>query len=126
MRTAITPCNPNIRAFGFFRLAETFHAIPGAPVYAYSAIFSPTCAKHKNRSQMAALRTKARLDHDDSVALDVRGGRGGGYRTYWEKTGITAVLAGERQKPDGALLGRIRFNVVLQASDPPLVTQIKN
>src|ERR1039457_5996045 len=26
----------------FFRLADTFHAPPGASVYAYSAIFSPT------------------------------------------------------------------------------------
>ena len=30
------------------------------------------------------------------------------------------------ESPRGALLGRLRFNVVLQASDPPLITQLKN
>ena len=61
------------------------------------------------------------------VDLPIRGGRGGGYRTYSMKTGITpGAWRINIETPAGALLGRLRFNVVLQPSDPPLITQLKN
>ena len=65
--------------------------------------------------------TRSRVD------LPVRGGRGGGYRTYSVKTGISqGAWRVNVETPSGALLGRLRFNIVLQDGDPPLVTQIKN
>jgi hypothetical protein len=47
------------------------------------------------------------------VELPVRGGRGGGYRTYSVKTGLTpGAWRVNVETPTGALLGRLRFNVV--------------
>ncbi len=113
--------------FRFFRLAEIFHATPGARVYAYSAVFSPTALNTKIVHEWQLYEPKRGWTTIENVALDVRGGRGGGYRTYSEKTGITPGAWRVNVKmPGGALLGRIRFNVVLRSSDPPLVTQIKN
>jgi Protein of unknown function (DUF2914) len=43
------------------------------------------------------------------------------------KTGIIpGVWRVNVETSSGGLLGRLRFNVVLQPSDPPLITQIKN
>jgi hypothetical protein len=112
---------------GFFRLAETFHATPGASVYAYSAIFSPTSLNTKIVHQWQFYQPKRGWTNRGSVVLIVRGGRGGGYRTYSVKNGITqGAWRVNVVTPTGALLGRLRFNVVLQSSDPPLITEIKN
>jgi hypothetical protein len=111
----------------FFRLMETFHATPGAPVYAYSAIFSPTSLNTKIVHEWQFYEAKRGWTTTSRVELPVRGGRGGGYRTYSVKTGITpGAWRVNVETPTGALLGRLRFNVVLQASDPPLITQLKN
>jgi uncharacterized protein (DUF58 family) len=111
----------------FFRLTETFHAKPGAPVYAYSAVFSPTSLNTKIVHEWQIYDRKRGWTNMSRVELPVRGGRGGGYRTYSVKTGITpGVWRVNVETPTGALLGRLRFNVVLQPSDPPLITQLKN
>jgi len=111
----------------FFRLVETFHATPGAPIYAYSAVFSPTSLNTNILHEWQFYEPKRGWTTLSRVELPVRGGRGGGYRTYSVKTGITAgAWRVNVETPSGALLGRLRFNVVLQASEPPLVTQLKN
>jgi hypothetical protein len=111
----------------FFRLIEIFHATPDAPIYAYSAIFSPTSLDTKIVHDWQFYEPKRGWTTLSRVELPVRGGRGGGYRTYSVKTGITpGAWRVNVETPTGALLGRLRFNVVLQASDPPLITQLKN
>ena len=111
----------------FFRLMETFHATPGAPVYAYSAIFSPTSLNTKIVHEWQFYEPKRGWTTMSRVELPVRGGRGRGYRTFSVRTGITAgAWRVNVETPSGALLGRLRFNVVLQPSDPPLITQLKN
>jgi hypothetical protein len=111
----------------YFRLVDTFHATPGESVYAYSAIFSPTSLNTKILHEWQFYEPKRGWTTLSRVELPVRGGRGGGYRTYSVKTGITAgAWRVNVETPSGALLGRLRFNVVLQDSDPPLVTQLKN
>lgn len=111
----------------FFRLIETFHTTPGASVYAYSAIFSPTSLNTKIVHEWQFYQPKRGWTTMSRVELPVRGGRGGGYRTYSVRTGITAgAWRVNVESRNGALLGRLRFNVVLQASDPPLLTQLKN
>ncbi len=111
----------------FFRLVETFHGTPGAAIYAYSAIFSPTALNTKILHEWQFYEAKRGWNTVSRVELPVRGGRGGGYRTYSVKTGIMqGAWRVNVETPSGALLGRLRFNVVLQGSDPPLFTQIKN
>ncbi|MBZ5660316.1 MAG: DUF2914 domain-containing protein [Acidobacteriia bacterium] len=111
----------------FFRLRETFHGRPGAPVYAYSAVFSPTALNTKIVHEWQFYEPKRGWTTMSRIELPVRGGRGRGYRTYSVSTAITAgAWRVNVETPGGALLGRLRFNVVLQPSDPPLITQIKN
>jgi Protein of unknown function (DUF2914) len=111
----------------FFRLIEIFHATPGASVYAYSAIFSPTSLNTKIVHEWQFYEPKRGWTTMSRVELPVRGGRGGGYRTYSVRTNITAgAWRVNVESPRGALLGRLRFNVILQASDPPLIMQLKN
>lgn len=61
------------------------------------------------------------------VELPVRGGRGEGYRTYSIKTGvIPGAWRVDVETETGALLGRLRFNVVQQPEDPALLAETKN
>jgi hypothetical protein len=111
----------------FFRLIDTVHTTPGASVYAYSAIFSPTSLNTKIVHEWQFYEPKRGWTTISRVELTVRGGRGGGYRTYSVRAGINAgAWRVNVESPSGALLGRLRFNVVLQPSDPPLITQLKN
>ena len=111
----------------FFRLTEVFHATPGAPVYAYSAVFSPTSLNTQIVHEWQLYERKRGWTTMSRVELPVRGGRGGGYLTYSVKTGIApGAWRVNVETPTGALLGRFRFNVVLQTSEPRLITQIKN
>jgi hypothetical protein len=113
--------------FRYFRPVETVHATPGEPIYAYSAVFSPTSLNTKILHEWQFYEPKHGWTTLSRVELPVRGGRGGGYRTYSIKTGILAgAWRVNVETPSGALLGRLRFNIALQTSDPPLVTQIKN
>jgi hypothetical protein len=96
-------------------------------VYAYSAIFSPTSLNTTIVHQWQFYDLKRGWITMDRIELPVRGGRGDGYRTYSVKTGVTAgAWRVNVETTNGALLGRLRFNIVLQASDPPLVIQLKN
>lgn len=111
----------------FFRLVDSFHTTSAAPVYAYSAIFSPTSLNTKIVHEWQFYEPKRGWTTLSRVELAVRGGRGGGYRTYSVKTGIMAgAWRVNVETPSGALLGRLRFNVFLQATEPPLITQVKN
>jgi DUF2914 family protein len=111
----------------FFRLADTFHSKPGAPVYAYSAVFSPTALNTKIVHEWQFYEPARGWTTMGRVALAVRGGRGGGYRTYSEKTGVMpGAWRVNVETPSGALLGRLRFNVIDEDSDPPLITEVKD
>ena len=111
----------------FFRFTEVFHAAPGAPVYAYSAVFSPTSLNTKIVHEWQIYDRRRVWTTMDRIELPVRGGRGGGYRTYSVKTGIIpGAWRVNVETPAGALLGRFRFNVVTQTSEPRLITQLKN
>ena len=111
----------------YFRFTDTFHATPGAPVYAYSAIFSPTSLNTKIVHEWQYYQPRRGWTTVSRVELPVRGGRGRGYRTF--SVSAAAAAGAWRvnvETPGGALLGRLRFNVVLQGEEPALVTQVKN
>jgi hypothetical protein len=64
----------------------------------------------------------------DRIALSVRGGRDGGYRTYTMKSGIRpGPWRVNVETSTGAILGRFRFNVLsLSALPAPLKTELKD
>ena len=101
-------------ALRFFRFRDTFHAIPGEPVYAYSAVFSPTSLNTDIVHEWQFYDKRRGWTTMSRVELPVKGGRGGGYRTYSRKTGVVAGAWRVNVKAaNGALLGRLRFNVIL-------------
>ena len=111
---------------GYFRRVDEFHCVAGAPVYAYTAIFSPTSLRTNIVHEWQTYDTKRGWITTNRIQLPLSGGRGGGYRTFSMSSQIRAGAWRVNVKtPGGALLGRLRFNVILQAEEPPLETEIK-
>jgi len=113
---------------GFFRLAPGIHVAQGAPVYFYSAVFSPTSLNTGIVHEWQTYDSKGRWITADRIPLSVRGGRDGGYRTYSVKSGIKpGAWRVSVETPTGAILGRFRFNVLsLSAVPAPLKTELKD
>ena len=97
----------------YFSMHENIHLPPGKPIYAYSAIFSPTTFNTDivHEWQRYDKNTKTWITISE-INLSVIGGRDGGYRTYSMKTEILPgkwrvnVKTFTRQ-----IIGRLRFNV---------------
>jgi len=115
------------RWLGYFRLADEFHCVPGEPVYAYTAVFSPTSLHTDIVHGWQFYDGRRGWTTTSRVDLPLSGGRGGGYRTYSMTKGIRAgAWRVNVETPGGALLGRLRFNVTVQSYEPVLQTEIKN
>jgi hypothetical protein len=98
---------------GFFRLAPRFHSAPGVPIYFYSAVFSPTSLNTEIVHEWQTYDRGHGWITADRIALSVRGGRDGGYRTYSVKSGIKpGPWRVNVETAAGAILGRFRFNVL--------------
>jgi hypothetical protein len=111
----------------FFRLVETVHLPAGASLFAYSAVFSPTRLNTRIVHEWQHYDQKRGWLTADRVELPLLGGRGGGYRTYSMKSQVSpGAWRVNVETPGGALLGRLRFNVVLAASPPPLGIEVKD
>jgi DUF2914 family protein len=112
----------------FFRWASKIHISPGAPVYVYSAVFSPTRLNTDIVHEWQQYDGRRGWVTTDRIALPVRGGRGGGYRTYSAKGGIRpGAWRVNVETPTGAVLGRVRFDVLPPSGDlPSLKTEIKD
>lgn len=113
---------------GFFRLAPRFHLAPGVPVYFYSAVFSPTSLNTEIIHEWQTYDSRRGWITADRIALSVRGGRDGGYRTYSVKSGVKpGAWRVNVETPTGAILGRLRFNVFAQSGAPAtLKTELKD
>ena len=112
---------------GYFKLADEFHCAPGAPVYAYTAIFSPTSLSTRIVHEWQTYDAQRGWITTNRIELPLNGGRGGGYRTFSMTKQIRpGAWRVNVETPGGALLGRLRFNVILQTDDPALQTEIKN
>jgi hypothetical protein len=112
---------------GYFEFYKTFHQIQGEPVFAYSAVFSPTNLNTTVIHEWQHYDEKSgKWIVQNTVDLQVRGGRGNGFRTYsvrdnmaegkWMVNVLTTT---------GQLVGRLRFNVVNVNTLPQLDSQIK-
>jgi hypothetical protein len=110
--------------FSFFNWSETVHIAPSTPLYAYTAIFSPTALntniihewQYYNAST-SAWTTRGR------VSLAVTGGANGGYRTFSIMPAITAgSWRVNVETPGGQLIGQLRFDVVVTSTPTQLQT----
>lgn len=111
---------------GFFKPYDDFHQETGKSVYVYSAVFSPRGLnpaivhewQHYDEVKKIWL-TRSRVD------LAVFGGRDGGFRTYsngdYLETGKWRVNV---ETENGAIIGRLHFNIVDTALTKPLSVKI--
>jgi hypothetical protein len=112
---------------GKFKFYPDFVRPADAPVYIFSAIFSPKNLnltilhewQHYDETQKKWLTEKV-------ISLPVVGGRDGGFRTYSTRSNLSAGkwrvnIETER----GQTIGRIRFNIVPSYEVPELQTVIK-
>ncbi len=105
-----------------FSPTEDIHILPGEPLYAYSAIFSPgnfnTTIYHEWQVYDESTKkwvTQTRL------ALAVWGGRDGGFRTFSMKNDITpGKWRVNVETKSGEVIGRLRFDVSTVPMEPQL------
>jgi len=108
----------------FFAWSETLHVAPGAPVYAYTAIFAPTALStniiHEWQYYDAA---QGGWTTRERITLAVTGGRDGGWRTFSEEP---APAAGpwrvNVETSRGELIGQLRFNIIVTSTPAALAT----
>lgn len=112
----------------FFSFHDNFHEMPGDTAYAYSAVFSPTLLNADIVHEWQTYDEVSRQWITKTVIeLPLTGGREGGYRTYSFKNNLTpGKWRVNVETKRGEVLGHLRFNVILQTSEPILKTDIKN
>lgn len=111
--------------FGFLEPSETIRLTPGAPLYAYSAVFSPASFAltivHEWQYYDAS---SGRWVTRGKIPLTVTGGADGGYRTFSEETGLTpGAWRINIETAQGQVIGRVDFTVITVTSTPPLMTR---
>lgn len=111
----------------YFEFYKTFHQVYGEPVYAYSAIFSPSNLNTSVIHEWKHYNEKTgRWDIKNTVDLQVIGGRGGGFRTYSVRNNLEQgkwmvnVLTTR-----GQLVGRLRFKIINVGATPELTQEVK-
>ena len=111
----------------YFQLYPDFKKTADAPVYAFSAIFSP---KNLNLTILHEWQYYDETQNSWSTAgrmsLPVVGGRDGGFRTYSARSNLgpgkwRVNIKTEQNKT----IGRLRFNVVQVDAEPILTTAVK-
>lgn len=111
----------------YFKLYEDFSEMPGQPVYAFSAVFSP---KNLNLTILHEWQyydeVQKKWITDQTVKLPVIGGRDGGFRTYSMRSSLTAGKWRVNIKTaQGQTIGHLRFNIVQTDTVPSLSIEVK-
>ena len=112
---------------GYFEFYKVYHQVYGDPVFAYSAVFSPTNLNTTviHEWQHYDVRS-AQWVVQNTVDLPVIGGRGNGFRTFSVRNNlvegkwIVNVLTNT-----GQLVGRLRFKIEDVPTNPALQTIVK-
>ncbi len=105
----------------------TLHIVPGDPLYAYSAVFSPSNFQTDvfHEWQLYDVSAQSWVTQN-RLPLPVFGGRDGGFRTYSVKN---TVPPGQWRinvlTKNGQVIGRLRFNVEYVPQEPVLETITK-
>ena len=110
--------------FGFFDWSQTVHIVPGDPLFAYTAVFSPTSLNIQiiHEWQYYDPATNSWVTRG-RIPLAVTGGGDGGYRTFSMEPAMTAGAWRLNVKtPHGQVIGQLRFDVVTATSEPALAT----
>lgn len=112
---------------GYFDLYPDFNQVTGAPVYAFSAIFSPKKLDIRvNHEWQHYSETSKEWLTESVINLPVVGGRDGGFRTYSARYNMEPGKWRVNIKTEqNQLIGRLRFNVVKTDTKPILSTMIK-
>jgi hypothetical protein len=110
--------------FGFLKLADDIHIVPGDSLYAYSAIFSPTDFNVQIMHVWQWYNPNAKSWQTMSrVTLPVIGGSDGGWRTF---SIIDSPAAGawrvNVETTQGAAIGTLHFTVINAREEPSLQT----
>jgi hypothetical protein len=111
--------------FGFLQPDLHVHITTGMPLYAYSAIFSPTSFSTSiiHEWQYYDQTTKAWATRA-RVVLPTIGGGDLGYRTFSMEENLVAGSWRVNVKTlQGQLIGRLSFDVTITSSTPPLETK---
>jgi len=111
----------------YFKLYPEFISATGIPVYVYTAIFSPPKLNTVITHEWQRLDPKTgNWQTVTKVPLIVVGGRDGGFRTYSEK--VKDLTTGHWRvnvlAETGQLIGRVRFNLVLDGPMPKVEQKI--
>jgi hypothetical protein len=112
---------------GYFKLFQDFQQAPGAPVYAYSAIFSPTGLNITILHEWQFYDTvQGEWVTDKVIRLPVIGGRDGGFRTYSTRSNLREGKWRVNIKTEeGLSMGHLRFNIVSVNAEPILSLKVK-
>jgi mRNA-degrading endonuclease RelE of RelBE toxin-antitoxin system len=111
----------------YFKLYKDYKKIEGSPTYFYSAIFSP------NNLNLTIIHEWQYLDKnskkwvtDNTIKLNVLGGRDEGFRTYSMRSNLTPGKWRVKIKTmNGQTIGSSWFNIVAVDTEPILITEIK-
>lgn len=112
---------------GYFKLYPDFREMTGAPVYAFSAIFSP---KDLNITILHEWQHYNKIQNEWTtervIELSVVGGRDSGFRTYSTRSNLASGKWRVNVKTEqGQIIGRLRFNILQVDLDPVLTTGVK-
>ena len=108
----------------FFNPNETVHIQPSAPLYAYTAVFSPTSLNTQivHEWQYYNATTSAWVTRE-RVTLSVTGGADGGYRTFSLLPNLsTGPWRVNVETPRGQIIGQMNFTVVVTSTPIKLQT----
>ncbi|HPS21606.1 MAG TPA: DUF2914 domain-containing protein [Candidatus Paceibacterota bacterium] len=111
----------------YFKLYREYRKTPNAPVYVYSAIFSP---KDLNLTILHEWQyyseTEKKWITDVTVRLPVIGGRDGGFRTYSMRTNLNYGKWRVNIKTElGQTIGHLLFKVLPTETEPILLSDVK-
>jgi MFS family permease len=106
----------------YLKLYDSFSYVSGEPVYIYSAVFSPTNLNVNIVHEWQYFdEAKKEWIKVNTIRLDLRGGRDGGFRTYSLASNIfDGYWRVNVKTTTGQMLGRIRF-IAKEVKNPPLL-----
>jgi hypothetical protein len=112
---------------GYFQLYENYDKIAGSPIYAFSAIFSPTNLNITIIHEWQHYDTvKKEWNTESTISLPIIGGRDSGFRTYSKRSDLAIGKWRVNIKTlTGKTIGRLRFNIIKVESEPILKNDLK-